>query len=150
MRHIYFSVQEILIMILKKDLVHAHGRKLYKYNEDPSNCTIEVGLKEMFFKKAWCFCMLEVHTNILTTILHLTIIELTKNLKNCTDIYLQTWCILFYYSFINFIYLFYGILELTHVVFRYFRISVFELFFLGMHRASFTYVRNFVKRLCFV
>ena len=51
MRHIYFSVQEILIMILKKDLVHAHDKKLYQYNEDPSNCTIEVGLKEIFFEK---------------------------------------------------------------------------------------------------
>lgn len=73
---IYFSVQEILIMILKKDLVHAHGRKLYKYNEDPS--ATEVGLKEIFFEKVWCFCVLQVHTNILTTILLLAIIELIK------------------------------------------------------------------------
>lgn len=36
-------------MILKKDLVHAHVRKLYKYNEDPS--ATEVGLKEIFFEK---------------------------------------------------------------------------------------------------
>lgn len=85
MRHIYFSVKEILIMILKKGLVHAHARKLYKYNEDLSNCTIEVGLKEILFEKFRCFCVLEVHTNILTTILLLTITELTKNLKNCTD-----------------------------------------------------------------
>ena len=51
MRQIYFSVHETWIMILKKDLVHVHGRKLYKYNEDPSNCTIEVGLKEISFEK---------------------------------------------------------------------------------------------------
>ena len=51
MRHIYFTVQEILIMILKKDLVHARARKLCKYNEGPSDCTIEVGLKEIFFEK---------------------------------------------------------------------------------------------------
>ena len=72
-------------MILKKDLVHAHVRKLYKYNEDPSNCTIEVGLKEILFENVCCFCVLEVHTNILSTILLLTIIELTKNFKYCTD-----------------------------------------------------------------